>query len=91
MGVVGLLLTIFFAWRRWRRRIRNTSNPQHETSTFDKAELSGEGKDLPQLDHGNPVYEANAETKPPEMATDTILAELDGNWRGWEAPGAARR
>lgn len=59
---------------------------QSEREEFEKAELPVEGKDLPTYEQEIKAHEANEDTKPSEMATDNILAELDGHWRGWEVP-----
>lgn len=75
----------------WRRRRKKLSIRQDDTSTFEKAELPGAGKDIPQLHDDTRVYEADGDTKPREVPADIGLAELDGNWRGWEVPDTTRR
>lgn len=75
----------------WRRRRKKLSIRQDDTRTLEKAELPGAGKDIPQLDHDMRVYEVDGDTKPRDIPADTGLAELDGNWTGWEVPETTRR
>ena len=77
----------------WRRSKGRNQSPQ-TIETLDKPELSGEGKDQtevggegaePRESGGDALLEAAGASKPAEMGANE-RAELESEWRGWEAP-----
>lgn len=74
--VAGLLI---------RRRRRKRSLHDASFDIGQKAELPGEGKVLPEMSHEGAVHEAHDSSKPPE-AGNTVRAELETDWTGWEVP-----
>lgn len=69
-----------------RRKKRSMTQPASSDATWDKAELSGESKEVPELESDiNGVQELNDDFIKPEL-DNSIRAELEGDWRGWEAP-----
>lgn len=53
-----------------------------------KAELPGESKEIPELESDKTaIQELNHDALiKPELDHSTPRAELEGEWRGWEAP-----
>lgn len=71
VGIGGLILivgiTLLALFRRRRRKSRGDAENETEASTFDKAELPGEGKAIPELSAQIQILEADPKEKPQEM------------------------
>lgn len=78
-------LTALFFVLRWKKRKSITSDPRE----FSKPELDGESlmKPEPYIDEvgDTGVSEVNGMGRPAEM-DQNVRAELEGGWRGHEAP-----
>ncbi|SMQ47683.1 unnamed protein product [Zymoseptoria tritici ST99CH_3D7] len=96
LGVLIILGLGLFAWRR-RGKNRGPANQGDgsHVNFIEKPELDGQGKDLHELDgersrpheldgDQNRLHEVEA-AKPAELETPGGRAELEGEWRGWEA------
>ncbi|KAK3710214.1 hypothetical protein LTR37_010435 [Vermiconidia calcicola] len=82
-GIAIISLIVAAVW--WRRRSRKPpKRGSYDQAGDGKAELSGEGKDKPEIS-GAEVYEAGGVGKPPELDQDNVRVELESDWRGWEA------
>lgn len=77
--LVTLMAVIWAVRRRKRHGNRKNESEHHE------AELPGIERRCTELDDGTVKYEAQ-ETGIPHRADDTVKVELEGEWRGWEAP-----
>jgi hypothetical protein len=88
VAVVAILLAsilAFFLLRRRRRR-KSSSDQVSDAGTFEKSELPGKGLERAELNDTS-VNEVDGTGRPWEMDPDNVRAELEGDWRGWEAPG----
>jgi len=90
VGLAGLGLIIFGALALLRRR-RHGRRLQDDSHVHDKPELSGdsvsdERRGLAEADTSHGVAEADGVGRPPEMDDRNVRAELEGDWRGHEAP-----
>lgn len=82
LAVILLVVLGLIFWRR-RRSSKSTTTDVQDT-TFEKAELPGEGVHR-ELDGDGVKYESGGLSKPHEVG-DNVRAELEGDWTGWEAP-----
>lgn len=81
-AVVAVVALGLYVWRR--RRAGHQPTPE----AFDKAELSGHGKEHPELMESAALQEAGGEGTGRRTEADAAhaVAELDSDWTGWEAP-----
>ena len=89
--VVGLALAAIVIFI-WRSRKRKPTLPPEDKDNAAKAELPGESK-TPQVDelgHETASYESDAHSKAAQLDETNARAELEGDWRGWEAPATDR-
>lgn len=78
-------------WMLRRRRRKNVQAVQPvEEPLAGKAELHSESKKIPELPEDATLHEAGGFAKPPEADNANMRAELESDWRGWEAPVNSR-
>ena len=89
---IGVLALVAAAVLFWRRR-RNIASSRGEVTGlhYSRAELHGMGRTRAELGEEEAVYEANGVSRPPEMDSMNVRAELESGWRGWEATDSGRR
>lgn len=87
--LVCLGALVYWILRRRRRKNVQTKPPMDEPITH-KAELHSESKKIPELAEDAHLYEAGGFAKPPEADNANVRAELESDWRGWEAPVNSR-
>lgn len=88
VGVVAIIFSAVLIWWRLNRHKRDLDT---ETDFATKPELHGEGKEAPplqidELGADGEIREADNTGKPAQMDHMNVRAELEGHWRGWEAP-----
>lgn len=94
LGVgIPLLISLggLIYWMLQRRRRKNVQAiSTTEEPITGKAELHSESKKVPELSQDATLHEAGGFAKPPEADNANIRAELESDWRGWEAPVSSR-
>ena len=88
---LGLLAIVAATMLLLRRRRRNLASSHKEMTDLHltKAELHDEGKTNAELGEEAAIYEVHSLSKPQEMDSMNVRAELESGWRGWEAaPGS---
>lgn len=82
------MLVLFGLFVLWRRK-RKPSAEKGDGETNGTAEVSGESKDVSQLDESNALQELVDNPRKVELENNA-RAELESGWRGWEAPTTER-
>lgn len=85
-GLAICASALFFFWRRRRRNQKRSPSPTADPGG--KAELPGEGREAhtDELDNDRQIHEMTGVGKPAMLDHMNVRAELEGDWRGWEAP-----
>lgn len=86
ISVLVVIAALFFLRRRRAKKIQVAKSAETSTdNNYAKAELPAESKSHTELNNDTSLYEASGLHKPAE-AGDTVRAELESDWTGWEAP-----
>jgi hypothetical protein len=85
VGVCAIALILAILIFRRRRRSMKEAHPETDNA-FVKAELPGVGLPRPEKDGTEGLQEADTVSKPPEADASNVVAELETDWTGWEAP-----